>query len=403
MANQEHLEILAKGVEAWNEWRKANPNIRPDLSRVRLRSSPDPWSFAESFLARDADVHVPDMCNANFNDVTFRSANLCRVNLKNAKLVGADLASASLCESLLAGARFGPRLHGDGPLAANLTGADLTRADLTKSNLTAVEMKLANLTGACLVGSWLVGANLYETRVVGADFDGARIGGTAFGNIDLRLALNLDTVEHAAPSTIGVDTVYASKGQIPDCFLRGCGVPENFITYMRSLTVSAFDFYSCFISYSTKDQDFADRLHADLQARGVRCWFAPRDIQGGRKIHEQIDEAIRVYDKLLLILSDGSMNSPWVKTEIANARARETQQKRQMLFPITLVPFDRIHEWKCFDADAGIDTAREIREYYVPDFSRWKDHDAYTAVLERLVRDLKARPVPTPSGYPRSS
>jgi hypothetical protein len=46
------------------------------------------------------------------------------------------------------------------------------------------------------------------------------------------------------------------------------------------------------------------------------------------------------------------MNSSWVKTEIANARARE-QQKRQMLFPITLVPFDRIKDWKLFDADRG--------------------------------------------------
>ena len=68
------------------------------------------------------------------------------------------------------------------------------------------------------------------------------------------------------------------------------------------------------------------------------------------------------------------MNSNWVKTEIANARARETQQKRQMLFPITLVPFEQIKSWKLFDADTGIDSAREIREYYVPDFSRWKDH-----------------------------
>ena len=83
----------------------------------------------------------------------------------------------------------------------------------------------------------------------------------------------------------------------------------------------------------------------------------------GRELHEQIDEAIRVYDKLLLILSDASMNSNWVKTEIANARAREDQQKRQMLFPITLVPFERIKSWKLFDADTGIDSAREIREY----------------------------------------
>jgi hypothetical protein len=43
-----------------------------------------------------------------------------------------------------------------------------------------------------------------------------------------------------------------------------------------------------------------------------------------------------------------------------------------MLFRITLVPFARVKEWKCFDADTGIDSAREIREYFVPDFSNWK-------------------------------
>jgi hypothetical protein len=94
----------------------------------------------------------------------------------------------------------------------------------------------------------------------------------------------------------------------------------------------------------------------------------------------------------LLILSDASMNSTWVKTQIANARVRETQQNRPMLFPITLVPFDRVREWKCFDADMGIDSSREIREYFVPDFSNWKDHDSYREAFERLARDLKAGP-----------
>jgi hypothetical protein len=63
-----------------------------------------------------------------------------------------------------------------------------------------------------------------------------------------------------------------------------------------------------------------------------------------------------------------------------------------MLFPITLVPYDLIRAWKLFDADTGIDSAREIREYFVPDFSNWKDHDSYTKAFDRLVRDLKADP-----------
>jgi hypothetical protein len=149
-------------------------------------------------------------------------------------------------------------------------------------------------------------------------------------------------------------------------------------------------FYSCFISYSTKNQDFADRLHADLQNKGVRCWFAPHDIQGGKKIHEQIDEAIRLHDKLLLILSPHSLESEWVKTEIAKARKREVRDQRRVLFPIRLAPFETLRDWECFDADTGKDSAREIREYFIPNFSNWKNHDSYQEAFQSLIRDLKA-------------
>jgi hypothetical protein len=121
----------------------------------------------------------------------------------------------------------------------------------------------------------------------------------------------------------------------------------------------------------------------------VRCWFAPHNIRGGKKIHEQIDEAIRVYDRLLLILSEASMNSEWVKTEIANVRQKELDHGTRVLFPISLVPFETIRGWKNFDADTGKDSAREIREYFIPDFSDWKNHDNYQQALDRLLKDLK--------------
>jgi hypothetical protein len=174
-------------------------------------------------------------------------------------------------------------------------------------------------------------------------------------------------------------------------FLRGCGLPDKLIDYLPSLLLNhAVQFYSCYISFSTKDQEFADRLYADLQNKGVRCWFAPHKIQGGKRIHEQIDEAIWIYDRLLLILSERSMESEWVKTEIAHARQKELNERRKVLFPISLVPFAKIREWKCVDADTGKDSAREIREYFIPDFSRWKDRDSYLKAFSGLLRDLKA-------------
>src|SRR5262245_24600010 len=70
--------------------------------------------------------------------------------------------------------------------------------------------------------------------------------------------------------------------KVPTCRLPSCaGLPDRLIDYLPSLLNQPIQFYSCFISYASKDQIFADRLHADLQNKGVRCWFAPHDMRIG--------------------------------------------------------------------------------------------------------------------------
>jgi uncharacterized protein YjbI with pentapeptide repeats len=297
-----------------------------------------------------------------------RGANLRGTVLSAANLRRADFSAANLSEAVLVG--------------ANLSGANLRQASLNVANLEGADLREADLSGADLRRT-----NLNLAILRGADMTKSILWETIFGAADLRDAKGLADCDFKGPCVLDIRAIQQS-GMLPVPFLRGCGLPDSFIDYLPSLLNNAIQFFSCFISHSTKDRDFADRLYADLQARGVRCWFAPHDIQGGRKIHEQIDEAIRVYDKLLLILSDATMNSNWVKTEIANAGACEEKQERQMLFPITLVPFERIKDWKLFDADRGIDSAREIREYFIPDFSNWKDHDSYAKAFEQLLRNL---------------
>jgi uncharacterized protein YjbI with pentapeptide repeats len=257
---------------------------------------------------------------------------------------------------------------------ANLSGANLQTADLSKATLTGANLSWANFNGATLRRANVQNVLFYET---------------ALGNANLRGATGLDLCRHQGPSTVDHRTL-AQSGPLPIAFLRGCGLPDALIEYLPSLLRQPFEFYSCFISYSTKDQEFADRLYADLQAKGVRCWFAPHDVQAGKKLHEQIDEAIRLHERLLLLLSHASMESDWVKTEIAKARKRELKERRRILFPIRLVEFEVLRDWECFDADTGKDSAREIREYFIPDFSRWKDHDLYQLAFERLLRNLKA-------------
>jgi hypothetical protein len=57
------------------------------------------------------------------------------------------------------------------------------------------------------------------------------------------------------------------------------------------LAGKTIEFYSAFISYSSKDEALAKRLYADLQAKGVRCWFAPEDLKIGDKFSTEIDRA----------------------------------------------------------------------------------------------------------------
>jgi hypothetical protein len=66
------------------------------------------------------------------------------------------------------------------------------------------------------------------------------------------------------------------------------------------------------------------------------------------------------------------------------------KEGKRVLFPVRLVEFERLRDWECFDADTGKDSAREIREYFIPDFSNWKNHDSYQTAFQRLVTDLKA-------------
>ena len=68
----------------------------------------------------------------------------------------------------------------------------------------------------------------------------------------------------------------------------------------------------------------------------VRCWFAPHDLPIGAKILDGIDEAIRLRDKVLLILSEHSIKSDWVEDEVTTAFEEERKREHPMLFPIRL-------------------------------------------------------------------
>ena len=154
------------------------------------------------------------------------------------------------------------------------------------------------------------------------------------------------------------------------------------IEYAKSLTGSPIEYYSCFISYSHKDEDFAKRLWEGLQAKNVRCWYAPHDMKIGDKIRSTIDDSIRIHDKLLLILSEHSVQSDWVEHEVEHALDLEKEKKQNVLFPV------RVDEAVMESKTGWAGNVR--RQRHIGDFTRWKDHDAYSKAFDRLLRDLKS-------------
>jgi uncharacterized protein YjbI with pentapeptide repeats len=298
MADDEHVAMLRKGMDAWNEWRDENLYIHPDLS--------------------SADLSGANLSEANLSGAELYGVNLSGADLSGANLSGADLSGANLSgvqtylnrEDLAEEDQRWPGGALDAPstftsfvfpmndLTANLSGADLSGADLSGADLRGADLSRAylskaNLSWANLSGAELNGAYLFSADLSGADLSGAFLEHTVFGSTTLSEVKGLDRCKHVGPSIVDFQTL-KNSGPLPIAFLRGVGLSDTLIDYLPSLLNEAIQFYSCFISYSSKDQAFAERLHADLQNKGVRCWFAPHDMPIGAKIIDALDEAIRL-------------------------------------------------------------------------------------------------------------
>ncbi len=371
MANPEHLNILRQGVELWNKWRVENPSTLIDLRGAELKDTD----------LKGANLSHSDLDGARFSGADLTGANLWYAELTNTHFEEARLVSARLNASIGGEPRFDK--------------ADLSYADTSNSILGASSMRGAILVGAImwhtdwshsnledadLTRADLRSTNLSRTYLSGANFDHARLGHTVLGDTDLSKVKGLDSCEHFEPSILDISTL-ARSGRLPLPFLRGCGLPDTYIDYLPSLLNDPIQFYSCFISYSSKNHEFAERLYADLQNKGVRCWFAPEDLRIGDKFRQRIDESIRLHDKLLLVLSEDSISSAWVENEVESALEREHNAKRLVLFPI------RIDEAVVNTQMAWAASLR--RQRHIGDFTSWKNHDAYQQSFDRLLRDLK--------------
>jgi hypothetical protein len=94
------------------------------------------------------------------------------------------------------------------------------------------------------------------------------------------------------------------------------GVPR--VTALASRLVKHMA-HDVFISYCHTDKSVGDAVCAGLEARGLRCWIAPRDIVPGSEWTEAIVDAIGTARTMVLIFSVGADASPQVRREVERA------------------------------------------------------------------------------------
>jgi uncharacterized protein YjbI with pentapeptide repeats len=351
MANPEHLKILSRGIGIWNEWRKAHPEIKPDL-------------------------HAAELDGRSLSGANFTSVDLRHASLTGAQLISSHLRDATLNNSHLRGANLS---------SAQLKGADFRGSDAQLINLRNAELQSVNFTNTRLSGAALNNANLFKTIFVG---------------VNLSEVEGLKSVQHHGPSELSISTMYLSRGMLPKVFLRGCGLSDWQIEAARldqpdirneELTDILYKIHDLrahqaiqinplFISYSHSDDPFVDAIENLLNEKGVRFWRDIHHTMAGR-LETQIDRAIRLNPTVLLILSSHSVESDWVQHEARLARKLELETKRDVLCPIALDD-----TWK--DCNWPERLREQIMEYNILDFSKWNNKDSFQQMFNRLIEGL---------------
>lgn len=420
MANPEHVAIVNQGRNAIDKWRREHPDEGLDLVGAALNFVDLRSAILTGANLSCADLRNAKLTKADLSKADIRLANLYRVDLQEVNLISSDLSDSNLIKANLNNANLSGANLPDVDLSeadlrsaivsdAYLEGANLYRANLSGSNLHEVTLRKANLHSAILDGADLHGANICLADFSHADLNKTNLtsaicGGTIFTAVDLSRCHGLETIRHLRPSDVSISTMYTSRGEIPEEFLRGCGLNDWEIAMSRlyaenltpeKVTLRAYDianarngqpiqYFSAFISYSHANKDFARKLHDALQSKGIRCWLDEHQVLPGDDIYDRVSHGIRHWDKVLLCASQASLTSWWVENEIDSAFAKEQKLTKERGKPVrALIPLNldgHLFQWQNGRAE-------RIKARLAADFT---DEAKFSAELERLVRTLRA-------------
>jgi hypothetical protein len=144
--------------------------------------------------------------------------------------------------------------------------------------------------------------------------------------------------------------------------------------------------HDVFISYSSKDKPVADATCATLEAKGIRCWIAPRDIRPGADWGEAIVDAIHEARVFVLVFSRNANDSPQIKREVERAINKG--------IPVIPLRIENVMPAKALEY--FLSTPHWLDAFSPP----LEQHLAYLAAVVQSVLDGKPAPQPAPRPDP---
>ena len=363
MASGENVAIVKSGAAALNYWVQDN-----------------------RCLGNMLDLTGADLEGVTVIGGDFRSADLTGANCRNA-----DFSRSYFSPEFV----HSPLDKSVNPKVATIDGADFSGTDLSFTKFADATLKDVKLCRATIL--W---ADFTDAKFDGTDFELAQCGFTTFVNCDFAGARNLHLARHGNRSSIGVDTLQKSLGQIPDRFLQGCGLSgwevkcaklynpnikgtdvENILYEVSDHRIDGPLFLSStFISYSWSDAKVVDNLYERLREVGIPVYLDRRNMVAG-DIERQVFNAIRLNDVVLLVLSKDSIESDWVEAELEAARKKEREEQRDVLCPVAVDD-----SWKKKVEENVL--WRQLKKKLVLDFSP-SNSEAFDAEFQKLVRGIK--------------
>jgi Pentapeptide repeats (8 copies) len=312
MANPEHLKILQQGVEAWNEWRRAQgPSIDPDLRGADLHGA----DLAEANLWR------ADLAEADLSGAVLIGSNLCGANLI-ANLSGADLSMADLEGACLIAANLSKaKLVEAGLMRANLIGATLKDANMSGANLLGANFTGADLSGADLTGATLRFANLVDSNLTDAFVTGCDVYGVSAWNVKVSEGTRQQNLVITAPEEPEVTVDDVEVAQFVYLLLHNEKIREIIDTIGRKGVLLLGRF--------TEDRiDVLERLRTELRKRG----YVPIVFNFDKPETKDFTETVRLLAGL----------SKFVIADVTNPKSAPLEL--QATVPEIMVPFRPIIE-----------------------------------------------------------